>query len=944
MKSLNYYSPIKLIGRNTIPRNFNEGSCFQFKKGEYTIICINPASSMKYFYPCFYQNHWLIFTPNFSCPIASNIEPQTAYPLIKNTDVLKADTNLVGISYRILLPKCVDCRNYGTSKPFISCKNKRYISKTTRYFYYTFFVSENVSLYLENRFELYKGNCLTNPGLVSDSNNIVSPCSDGASICNLGGNQFYTLILIVNADFNHKIFIEFTKHIISENDFASNAFDFGHIENDTILQSTFQPITCHTNFTRFDPKSNYMYLENIYIPYPDTLNLKRKTESNSLTYKNLWFTFTASSFLDLNLEILKKHYLNSSISVAVFKYNKPFEKNFSLVKNNSFDSTSKSMKLVKDNYYSSTFSNGNCQQSRYFLLLYNNPSASRIHPNSYSIKLKSKKVNLKSEGDNCSNAVTGNYHQYGDYELKAITNCNTFGGSAFEDEPQKDVKSTWYRIKVSALNNFDLATSVSGNIKEYILYGGTCRAMTKITSSRGNNSYFTINCMDSGEYFIQVLSPDHSGLMLEGQKVTVKINIQAPININCKPYSFKIPIAFFKYAGGCQYQDTIKLQNLSSQGDAMEYKWFLNNQFFSQEKNPFFTRKHPTIKDSNIIKLIAINTDNMASDTIDFLYILDNNIYKFKINGPALSFCNDSIQLKIETDFPYKIWHNWYNSTRNDAYSLSNLKEYNFSGYLYSTYFFVKGEIDNCKFSDSFYLKVLSTLNRYNDTVLCSNTPYKIKNRGGSNDYISIYSKVEGYNVKPGDSISFLPPINLAVYYYYKNCQYVDSIYLKNFANQSKFIDTGICIDQTPFSMNLDAGDAHNYDWWKMNNYSQILPINNYGNYKVYRKDLNNCNDSISFNVFNSCKFTVFIPNAFSPNEDLTNPTFGPQISGQFLKYEMAIYNRYGEKIFNTKNNETWNGTYKSKQIFQDIYTYKITVYDIKNKAYFFSGTITLLK
>jgi gliding motility-associated-like protein len=61
----------------------------------------------------------------------------------------------------------------------------------------------------------------------------------------------------------------------------------------------------------------------------------------------------------------------------------------------------------------------------------------------------------------------------------------------------------------------------------------------------------------------------------------------------------------------------------------------------------------------------------------------------------------------------------------------------------------------------------------------------------------------------------------------------------------------------------------------------------------------------------------VYFPNAFTPNGDATNPSFG--VLGNITaisNYLLLVYNRYGELVFNTRDPlKRWDGFYKGKQL-----------------------------
>lgn len=68
------------------------------------------------------------------------------------------------------------------------------------------------------------------------------------------------------------------------------------------------------------------------------------------------------------------------------------------------------------------------------------------------------------------------------------------------------------------------------------------------------------------------------------------------------------------------------------------------------------------------------------------------------------------------------------------------------------------------------------------------------------------------------------------------------------------------------------------------------------------------CDSTIYLNLtIENCSFNVFIPNAFSPNNDELNDFFKPS-GNQIESIEMAIYNRWGELIFKSSDLKGWDG------------------------------------
>jgi gliding motility-associated-like protein len=106
------------------------------------------------------------------------------------------------------------------------------------------------------------------------------------------------------------------------------------------------------------------------------------------------------------------------------------------------------------------------------------------------------------------------------------------------------------------------------------------------------------------------------------------------------------------------------------------------------------------------------------------------------------------------------------------------------------------------------------------------------------------------------------------------------------------------------------------------------------------------CSDITSQNVRVYLPFTLFIPTAFSPNNDGVNDVFTPKGDGITLsEYNMTIYDRWGNKIFYSNDiNKGWDGTVNggSTIVPIDTYAYVINlVADEDGKTYIYYGSVS---
>ena len=121
---------------------------------------------------------------------------------------------------------------------------------------------------------------------------------------------------------------------------------------------------------------------------------------------------------------------------------------------------------------------------------------------------------------------------------------------------------------------------------------------------------------------------------------------------------------------------------------------------------------------------------------------------------------------------------------------------------------------------------------------------------------------------------------------------------------------------------------------------------NDTGYYKVNLAVSNEfgCVDTIAYEIRIDPIFIIYIPDAFTPNGDNINDAFGPSVYG-ISKFEMKIYNRWGETIYHTtEKDKPWDGTTNNTESQQGVYTYSIVATDLKDKPHKFVGAFKLFR
>ena len=162
--------------------------------------------------------------------------------------------------------------------------------------------------------------------------------------------------------------------------------------------------------------------------------------------------------------------------------------------------------------------------------------------------------------------------------------------------------------------------------------------------------------------------------------------------------------------------------------------------------------------------------------------------------------------------------------------------------------------------------------------------------------------------------------------------------------------DTSIFYPQiTTVDISVGAVDCDMYwgDGTSSTNCDTIHDYTHTGTYTIMQVIVNalGCRDTAYSQIIIEPEYLFWLPNAFTPNGNGLNDVFKPKLV-VVHQYSFLIFNRWGEKIFETKDfTEGWNGFYKNGICEQDVYVYKINfVDDVKNEDHQFIGRVTLVR
>jgi gliding motility-associated-like protein len=152
-----------------------------------------------------------------------------------------------------------------------------------------------------------------------------------------------------------------------------------------------------------------------------------------------------------------------------------------------------------------------------------------------------------------------------------------------------------------------------------------------------------------------------------------------------------------------------------------------------------------------------------------------------------------------------------------------------------------------------------------------------------------------------------------------------------NFTNNSTNADSYFWIfsdSTTSINDNL----AHTFSKTGMYDVT-LIAMNNFG-----------CIDTTRGTIEISEGFSFYLPNAFTPDGDGKNDFF--QGFGSNIKaYSMTIFDRWGEKIFQTSEYaKPWDGRIDDNAVQHGVYVYKVIITDDADTEHEYVGSVTVVR
>ena len=427
--------------------------------------------------------------------------------------------------------------------------------------------------------------------------------------------------------------------------------------------------------------------------------------------------------------------------------------------------------------------------------------------------------------------------------------------------------------------------------------------------------------------------------------------------------SYLVTADFFVPDLNCEGLE-VTFENLSENSES--FLWYFNDPnnpgATSSETNPTFTY---STAGTYTVMLVAQPDATICNDT---------SYATFSISPPSLfaNFdadinCQNQLEIQLSdmsTDTLFNIT-NWEWTIDNIFYSASENPPI-YMGSLLDSSFLISLTVTN-EFGciDTFeqiinygfqldYDNILTICDRVDTTTLLVTTSSNL-------DSIDFEWQPSAAIISGGNTNMPLVDLTIdSVFYFTVNdngCIFEDSIIIMNGFNnlmlQATATPDTIYAGETS-QLEVTPISSATYDWYpstslsNSNIYNPVASPETTTEYTVEVTSPNGCVDTTSVTVVVielSCEEPfLFMPNAFSPNGDGENDILyveGNAIEEMYL----AIYNRWGEKVFESKDkNLGWDGTYKNQLLEPDVYGYYLTIKCVGGDDFFKKGNINLIR
>jgi len=328
-------------------------------------------------------------------------------------------------------------------------------------------------------------------------------------------------------------------------------------------------------------------------------------------------------------------------------------------------------------------------------------------------------------------------------------------------------------------------------------------------------------------------------------------------------------------------------------------------------------------------------TDLCGNDTIDSMQVF--------ISEPVFSCFGDSV-CEGDTALVGVLSNIQYNYKWDNG---QTLQQFNFVPLSTSKYVVKVSDSLNCFLMDTVEVVVNPPpiVNISADTIICDGATALLKAYG---DYSFLWDNMVSTSsilVSPKNTTKYQVVVTDS-----NGCRGIGEVEVEVLpspvANISLSVDT-LCRGKTTV-LEGSGGDQYFWSTGSVSRNISVHPMSD-ASYNLKVTSIVNsthCSDDTTIMLpVKRCNY-IFVPSAFTPNNDGLNDKFGANgIFEALASYKMYIYNRWGQQVFLSNSPFVkWDGKYKGQNAPQDVYTYIIIVEELQLEPYTISGTVQLIR
>jgi gliding motility-associated-like protein len=491
----------------------------------------------------------------------------------------------------------------------------------------------------------------------------------------------------------------------------------------------------------------------------------------------------------------------------------------------------------------------------------------------------------------------------------------------------------------------DTSSIASGTITSWKYIFGDGNSLTRNTNTPFYHTYNT-----AGTYTIQLIVNSNNGCFSD--------TFSRPVNVNGKP------LAKFGYDRNICAGDSIRFTDSSSivSGTIVSWNWNFGdgNAQVNTNGNPFFHRYLNS--GSYTVTLVTISNNNCKSDTARRTVIVSAKpVATFTVTGTP---CLDSVMrfTSSYTNTTNTAWYWNFGDGQSATITTGNTATHAYTSLLNNIT--VKHIVDlgqGCR-SDTATITIpiinpnpVAAFVMDTDT-LCAGTPIKITSPlTGISNWNWNFGNGTGNNIPPFAHV-FSNPGNYNVVLIVKTAAGCGSAPVAQAiaispnpmvnAGLDQFINPGASII---LSATATPAGAYNYLWTPATGLSAdniLTPTASPAATTTYKLRVTD-NASVCFGedeVVVNVITGLYIPTVFTPNRDGLNDVW--EIPGLVLYPDavVSVFNRFGQKIYETKNyhNRPWMGTFNGTSQPVGTYVYLVRLNDAKKQV--LKGVVTIIR